>query len=383
MPVISCGGMRYQDQWNDMPWEKVPRAGQENIERVLAHALENGINHIETARGYGSSEMQLGYALKLFPRESYILQTKVGPEDKPKDFLRKFETSMNYLQVDQVDLFALHGLNNRESMTRAMRPGGCLEAARKLKADGRIKHIGFSTHAAPHEILELIESGEFEYVNLHWYFTNQLNTQAIEAAARRDMGVFIISPNDKGGQLYHPPAKLQELCRPLDPMVFNDLFCLANPHVHTLSCGAARPSDFDTHIAGLEYYDQAGEITRPIVDRIHEEVARLIGPEWLETWHRGIPEWQHLPNRINVRDILRLWTWAKAIDLTEFGTWRYNMMSAEDNWIPGNRVTDFDDRVMIEALRESPYAEKIPGLLREAREMFGGDKVKRLSENES
>ena len=160
MPVISCGGMRYQDQWNDMPWEKVPRAGQENIERVLAHALENGINHIETARGYGSSEMQLGYALKLFPRESYILQTKVGPEDKPKDFLRKFETSMNYLQVDQVDLFALHGLNNRESMDRAMRPGGCLEAAQKLKADGRVRHIGFSTHAATHEIIELIESGQ-------------------------------------------------------------------------------------------------------------------------------------------------------------------------------------------------------------------------------
>lgn len=356
------------------------RAGQENIEKILEHALENGINHIETARGYGSSEMQLGHALKQFPRESYILQTKVAPADKSEDFLKTFETSMKHLQQDQVDLFALHGINNREVMERAMRPGGCLQAARKLKEDGRVKHIGFSTHAATHEILELIDSGEFEYVNLHWYLTNQLNAPAIEAAARHDMGVFIISPNDKGGQLYSPPAKLRELCHPLDPMVFNDLFCLSDPRVHTLSCGAARPEDFDAHIAGLEYYDQADEVTQPIVDRILDEVAKVAGPEWMEEWHRGILDWPEQPHRINVKDILRLWTWAKAIDLMEFGKWRYNMMSATDIWVPGNPVMEFDDQTMIRINRKNAFAEKIPDRLREARRMFGADKVTRLSE---
>ena len=43
------------------------------------------------------------------------------------------------------------------------------------------------------------------------------------------MGVFIISPNDKGGKLYEPPPKLTELCAPLTPMQFNDLYCLARP----------------------------------------------------------------------------------------------------------------------------------------------------------
>ena len=92
IPVFSCGGMRYQEKWDDMPWEDVPKAGQENIERILAYALEKGINHIETARGYGSSEMQLGYALKQFSRESYILQTKVAPEDTQEGFLNTFNT---------------------------------------------------------------------------------------------------------------------------------------------------------------------------------------------------------------------------------------------------------------------------------------------------
>jgi predicted aldo/keto reductase-like oxidoreductase len=49
------------------------------------------------------------------------------------------------------------------------------------------------------------------------------------------MGVFIISPNDKGGKLYDPPAKLVDLCPPLTPMQFNALYCLARPQVHTLS----------------------------------------------------------------------------------------------------------------------------------------------------
>jgi predicted aldo/keto reductase-like oxidoreductase len=60
MPVISCGGMRYQHKWQDVPPQDIPRANQENLEACIHRALELGINHIETARGYGTSEMQLG-----------------------------------------------------------------------------------------------------------------------------------------------------------------------------------------------------------------------------------------------------------------------------------------------------------------------------------
>ena len=43
------------------------------------------------------------------------------------------------------------------------------------------------------------------------------------------MGVFIISPNDKGGKLQEPGEKIKSLCAPLTPMQFNDLYCLAPP----------------------------------------------------------------------------------------------------------------------------------------------------------
>ena len=68
MPVFSCGGMRYQQSWDDIAPDTVEESGQRNLEETILRSLEVGINHIETARGYGSSEMQLGWILPRLPR---------------------------------------------------------------------------------------------------------------------------------------------------------------------------------------------------------------------------------------------------------------------------------------------------------------------------
>ena len=253
MPVISCGGMRYQYKWQDVDPKEIPPDNQANLEATVRRALELGINHIETARGYGTSEMQLGRILPTLPRDRIIVQTKVSPRENADDFLKTFDTSMRYLGLEHVDLLALHGINNRQLMHWALRKNGCMAVARRLQREGRVRFLGFSTHATTDIILETIASDEFDYVNLHWYFVNDLNWPAVEAAAARDMGVFIISPNDKGGKLYEPSDKMRELCAPLTPMQFNALYCLSRPQVHTLSCGANRPDDFDEQVRALEY----------------------------------------------------------------------------------------------------------------------------------
>ena len=257
MPVFSCGGMRYQFKWQDVAPSEIPAEGQANLEATIHRASELGINHIETARGYGTSEMQLGAVLPQLPRDKIIVQTKIAPFATAEEFLKTFDTSMKYLRLDYVDLLSLHGINNRQLLDWSLKPNGCVAAARKLQAEGRCRHVGFSTHATTDVILEAIQSDAFDYFNVHWYFVNDLNEPTLQAARRHDLGVFIISPNDKGGKLYAPPKKLVDLCAPLSPMVFNDLYCLARPEIHTLSCGAARPSDFDEHIRALEHYDRA------------------------------------------------------------------------------------------------------------------------------
>ena len=106
MPVFSCGGMRYQHKWEDISPSEVPDDGQANLEATIQRSLELGINHIETARGYGSSEMQLGFLLPKLPRNEIVVQTKVPPFATQKEFLDTFDKSMDYLNLDHVDLLS-------------------------------------------------------------------------------------------------------------------------------------------------------------------------------------------------------------------------------------------------------------------------------------
>jgi predicted aldo/keto reductase-like oxidoreductase len=379
MPVFSCGGMRYQHSWKDVPLRDVPRKNQENLEATIRRALEVGINHIETARGYGTSEVQLGQILPKLPRDRMIVQTKVSPQKNAREFRKTLEQSLNNLKLDHVELLGIHGINTPELLEDTLRPGGCMEVAREYQKQGRVRFIGFSTHAPTHVIREAIATDQFDYVNLHWYYINQDNWPAILDAQRHDMGVFIISPSDKGGHLYNPPERLMELCAPLSPMVFNNLFCLRNAQVHTLSVGAARPSDFDEHLKTLPLLNQVDETIKPILDRLQQRAIETLGETWLRTWHQGLPTPEETPGNINIPVILWLRNLLLAFDMEEYAKARYNLLGSGGHWFPGQQAKNLNQVDVSRCLQHSPHADIIPDLLADTHQRLGGQAVSRLS----
>ena len=388
MPVLSLGGMRFQQSWTDLPPEQIEAESQRNLRHLLERAVAHGLHHIETARYYGTSERQLGSLLEAVPDPARILQTKVPPVADPEQFEAELRTSAERLALqqrgDRIALLSIHGINTPELLHYTLRPGGCLEVARRWQAEGLVGEIGFSTHAPLPLILEAIQSDQFSYINLHWYYIRQQNAPAIAAAVERDMGVFLISPTDKGGHLHTPSERLLELCEPLHPIVFNDLFCLSAPGVHTLSVGASRSTDLDLHLQAVALLPRAQELLPPILERLERARLQSLGDAWCASWEQGLPDWTATPGGINLPVLLWLHDLLQAFDLEGFGRARYGLLGNGGHWFPGSNADPLDATVseaaVLSVLSESPWAQRIPEILRQLRQRLGGESVKRLQQ---
>jgi len=383
MPVLSLGGMRFQQSWNELKPDEITSESQHKLETTISRAEDCGVVHIETARHYGSSELQIGCALRNLSDRNRILQTKVPPRADSRQFEAELQLSFERLGCQKLDLLAFHGVNLPEHLDQTLRPGGCLEVVRRWQEEGRVGNVGFSTHGPTELIVQAITTNEFDYVNLHWYFIRQENELALEVAARFDLGVLIISPTDKGGHLHTPSAKLVDLCSPLHPIVFNDLFCLRDPRVHTISVGAARSEDLDLHLKALSLLDRSDEYVPRLQERLLNESRRILGEPWLTTWHIGLPSWDKTPGQINLPILLWLHNLVEAWGMEGYAKARYNLLGSASHWFPGENADCLDREISEATLRESltksPWCKEIPGLLRQLRNRIRGEGQHRLS----
>ena len=315
--VITLGGMRFKNSGGE-PRNEVSQETLDQCRDTVEKALEQGINLIETAYGYGKSEHAYGQVLNdelKLKRDSYFLMTKGAPATalETRELVTK---QLKALKTEYFDFYAWHGINTSELIDQACAPGGPVEELLKLKEEGIIKHVGFSTHAPLNVILKAIDTDLFDFVNLHYYYFFQRNKAAIDLAASKDMGVFIISPNDKGGQLFNPPKKLTDLTAPLHPLQWNARFCLGNPNIHTLTFGLPVTAQFD-QLNGIF------PAPAPLSVQDEEIKLKLDAQKSLDPYS-GFDAYamENDPSGLNIPEILRFRTLWKCYDMKDFGLYR-------------------------------------------------------------
>jgi len=356
--VITLGGMRYKHS-NSEPRDQIPSDALDQCRETVEKALQQGINLIESAWGYGKSEHLYGRVLNdelKIARSSYFLMTKGGA--KTAEEMRKMVSlQLKALKTDYIDFYAWHGINTLELLNIACAKDGPVEELLKLKEEGVIGHVGFSTHAPLDVIMKAISTDLFDFVNLHYYYFFQRNKPAVDLAAAKEMGVFIISPNDKGGKLFNAPQKLKDLTSPLHPLQWNARFCLGHKSIHTLTFGLTTASQFEL-LNGIFPAPAPMAHDDARIKVLLDNQKQMVPFADFDTYCM-----ENDPSGLNIPEILRFRTLWKCYDMKEFGLYRYNMFQEKDHWFPGNFPTE-ENLKMID-LTKCPDGIPLVDLIRE------------------
>ena len=190
--ALGLGCMRF-------PGAAIGRPDAHAAEKVIACAVERGINYLDTAYLYPGNEECVGAALEhLGLRDRVFLATKLPHASckKPGDFDRFFDEQLRRLRTDRIDYYLMHNITSPAQWER-LRGLGIEDWVARQKAAGRIGQIGFSYHGSAADFLTVLDAYPWDFCQIQYNYTGeryQAGTAGLMAAAARGLAVFVMEP---------------------------------------------------------------------------------------------------------------------------------------------------------------------------------------------
>lgn len=242
---------------------------------MIDRAYREGVTYYDTAYPYhgGKSEAVTGKALARYPRESYYLATKlpIWNIQTIDDEGRIFAEQLDRLQKEYVDFYLMHGLNR--GSWKKVQELGILEACEKIRAEGRIRYLGFSFHDDYGTFEEIITSYRWDFCQIQLNYMDrdtQATLRGVELAGKLGIPIVVMEPV-KGGSLAKLPSE-----------GIDALFKKARPESSTASWALRYAGSFDNVKVVL-----SGMST---MEQVEDNLSTFAGFEPLDDGERAVIE---------------------------------------------------------------------------------------------
>ena len=280
MPKLGFGLMR-------LP-EKDGVIDHEHVCKMVDKYMEAGMNYFDTAYVYhgGRSEVAAREALvKRYPREDFMVATKLPAWEvkKEEDIERIFNEQLERLGVDYIDFYLLHSIeegNNYDVYVKY----DCFNWGLQKKAEGRIRHFGFSFHGSPELLTEILDKHpEVEFVQIQLNYLDRTNPvvrsqELYDILHERNIPIIIMEPV-RGGALAALAPEIEDIFKKARPessvASWAFRFVGSLPGVMTILSGMSNEEQMVDNIGTFSNFEPLSDEEFALVNKVTDEILKI------------------------------------------------------------------------------------------------------------
>lgn len=310
LSLLGFGTMR-------LPLNAEGKIDEPQVEEMVKYAFAHGVNYFDTAYPYhdGDSERVIGRILSKYPRDSFFLADKFPGHQIFDDYTpeRFFEEQLERCQVEYFDFYLLHNVYEKSIHTYKNPNWKIVDYLLEQKRNGRIKHLGFSSHGSREIMKEIIDycQGELEFclIQLNYLdWTLQGAKEKYEMLTELGIPVWVMEPV-RGGKLAKLDSKWEDMLKERRPEesipAWGFRFLQDLPNVHMVLSGMSATEHMKDNVQTFEDYKSLTEEERDLLFEIAESMKESVPCTTCQYCVAGCPKNIDIPKLISIYNELK------------------------------------------------------------------------------